>query len=183
MPYDIVERDNKYCVVKEGSGETVYCHDSRAEAIDQIAAIEMSESEKMQDELLTFLVQNAEGYKPTSGMVAEAKRGLEWRSEYGRGGTAVGIARARDISNGRSLSASTVKRMFSFFSRHEVDKQGKGWSPGEEGYPSNGRIAWALWGGDPGFSWSRKIANSLKMDIELITDFEKMKEAFSESSG
>jgi hypothetical protein len=183
MPYDIVEREGKYCVVKEDDGSTVYCHDSRAEAIDQIAAIEMSESEKMHEELLMLNIMNAEGYKPTSGMVAEAKRGLEWRSEYGRGGTAVGVARARDISNGRNLSASTVKRMFSFFSRHEVDKQGKGWSPGEDGYPSNGRIAWALWGGDPGFSWSRKIANSLKSDIELIKEFNKLSEVIkSESS-
>ena len=69
----------------------------------------------------------------------------------------VGVARARDIVNGRELSPSTVKRMFSFFSRHEVDKQGEGFSPGEDGYPSNGRIAWALWGGDAGFAWSRKL--------------------------
>ena len=70
---------------------------------------------------------------PTDGMVAEAKRGLEWREEYGRGGTEVGVARARDISNRESLSLDTVKRMKSFFARHEGDKQGEGFSPGEEG--------------------------------------------------
>ena len=80
-------------------------------------------------------------YKPTEGMVEEAQRGLDWRREFGRGGTEVGIARARDIVNGKNLSDDTVKRMFSFFSRHEVDKQAEGFSPGEEGYPSNGRIA------------------------------------------
>jgi hypothetical protein len=47
--------------------------------------------------------------------------------------------------------------MKAYFDRHEVDKQGKGWSPGEDGYPSNGRIAWALWGGDPGWSWAKNI--------------------------
>ncbi len=103
-------------------------------------------------------------YKPTSGMKEEARKGLDWRSEHGRGGTAVGIARARDIVNGKNLSESTVKRMFSFFSRHEVDKKAEGFRPAEDGYPSNGRIAWALWGGDAGFSWSRKIVNSLKDD-------------------
>lgn len=98
-------------------------------------------------------------YKPTEGMVEEAQRGLDWRREFGRGGTEVGIARARDIVNGKNLSEDTVKRMFSFFSRHEVDKQAEGFSPGEEGYPSSGRIAWALWGGDAGFSWSKdKVA-------------------------
>jgi len=99
--------------------------------------------------------------KPTDGMVEEAKRGLEWRREFGRGGTEVGIARARDISNGKNLSDDTAKRMFSFFSRHEVDKKAEGFRVGEEGYPSNGRIAWALWGGDAGFSWSRQIAERL----------------------
>lgn len=93
--------------------------------------------------------------KPTDGMKTEAQRGLDWRSEFGRGGTEVGIARARDIVNGSNLSDDTVKRMYSFFSRHEVDKQAEGFRPGEDGYPSNGRIAWALWGGDAGYSWAR----------------------------
>jgi len=93
---------------------------------------------------------------PTESMAAEAKRGLDWREEYGRGGTAVGVARARDISNRVNLSDETIGRMVSYFARHEVDKQGQGWSPSEEGYPSAGRIAWALWGGDPGKSWAEK---------------------------
>lgn len=93
---------------------------------------------------------------PTAGMKSEAQRGLDWRDEFGRGGTAVGIARARDIVNGRELSPRTVRRMFSFFSRHEVDKRAQGFRPGEDGYPSNGRIAWALWGGDAGYAWAKK---------------------------
>jgi lambda family phage portal protein len=96
----------------------------------------------------------ADQHKPTAGMIEEAKRGLEWRREHNRGGTAVGVARARDISNGDNLSDDTVKRMHSYFSRHEVDKKGKGFSPGEEGFPSAGRIAWALWGGDAGQTWA-----------------------------
>ena len=105
-------------------------------------------------------------FKPTSGMQNEAQKGLDWRREHGRGGTSVGISRARDIVSGKNLSESTVKRMFSFFSRHEVDKKAEGFRPGEDGYPSNGRIAWALWGGDAGFSWSKKIVNQLKSQDE-----------------
>ena len=112
-------------------------------------------------------------YKPTDGMVTEAQRGLDWRKEHGRGGTEVGIARARDIVNGKNLSEDTVKRMYSFFSRHEVDKQAEGFSQGEDGYPSNGRIAWALWGGDAGYSWSRKIAERLKKEERTMQDMEK----------
>ena len=110
-------------------------------------------------------------YKPTEGMKEEAQRGLDWRSEFGRGGTEVGIARARDIVNDRNLSEDTVKRMFSFFSRHEVDKEAEGFRPGEDGYPSNGRIAWALWGGDAGFAWSRNIVEGLKAEeTRAVTD-------------
>lgn len=112
-------------------------------------------------------------YKPTEGMVEEARRGLDWRSEYGRGGTEVGIARARDIVNGRNLSEDTAKRMYSFFSRHEVDKKAEGFNKGEEGYPSNGRIAWALWGGDAGFSWSKKIVASLEKDERSMQGIDK----------
>ena len=103
-------------------------------------------------------------YKPTAGMKAEAERGLEWRREFGRGGTAVGIARARDIVNDKELSEDTVKRMFSFFSRHEVDKKAEGFEVGEDGYPSNGRIAWSLWGGDAGFRWSKTIRDRLEKE-------------------
>ena len=95
--------------------------------------------------------------RPNEAMREEAQRGLDWRSEYGRGGTEVGIARARDISNGENLSMETVGRMASYFARHEVDKEAEGFRPGEDGYPSNGRIAWALWGGDAGQSWANRI--------------------------
>ena len=95
-------------------------------------------------------------------MKSEARKGLDWRKEHGRGGTRIGAERANQILNGENLSDETIKRMYSFFSRHEVDKKAEGFRQGEKGYPSNGRIAWALWGGDAGFSWSRKLVNQMK---------------------
>ena len=94
--------------------------------------------------------------KPTQEMANEAEQALEWRAEFGRGGTEVGVARARDLKNRVNLSIDTIKRMFSYFSRHEVDKEAEGFRPGEDGYPSAGRIAWGLWGGDPGFAWTKR---------------------------
>ena len=94
--------------------------------------------------------------KPTQEMANEAEQALEWREEFGRGGTEVGVARARDLKNRVNLSIRTIKRMFSYFSRHEIDKEGKGFYSGDDGYPSAGRIAWGLWGGDPGFAWTKK---------------------------
>jgi len=118
--------------------------------------------------------------KPTAGMMKEAEKGLEWRREYNRGGTAIGVARARDIASGKNLSLSSIKRMYSFFSRHEVDKQAEGFNYGEEGYPSAGRIAWALWGGDAGFKWStkkvqeiKKEEKNLEMEAKEIKNIEK----------
>lgn len=100
-------------------------------------------------------------FSPPAGAREEAQRGLEWRREYGRGGTDTGVARARDIANGSNLSPDTVRRMLSFFARHEGNKAAEGWSPGEDGYPSAGRIAWALWGGDPGWAWARKVVGQM----------------------
>lgn len=97
---------------------------------------------------------------PTDAMKAEARRGLEWRKEFKRGGTEVGVARARDIVNGRELSVDTVRRMHSYFARHAVDKSGQGYNQGEKGYPSAGRIAWALWGGNAGRSFAARVVKS-----------------------
>ena len=109
-----------------------------------------------------------ETYTPTSGMKAAARRALKWK-EDGKAtgaGTPVGWGRATDIVAGRGMSLSTVKRMYSFFSRHEVDKKGKGFYDGPE-FPSNGRIMWDAWGGDGGFSWSRAIVNREKKAGEM----------------
>ncbi len=103
-------------------------------------------------------------FLPPKGVRDEAAKGLEWRREYNRGGTAVGVARARDLSNGRAISPDTARRMNSYFARHEVDKQGEGWSPGQEGFPSAGRIAWALWGGDAGQRWSAKLVEQMNAE-------------------
>ena len=59
---------------------------------------------------------------PTDGMKSAARRALDWKKEGKRGGTSIGLARANQIVNGVNLSDSTVKRMYSFFSRHEVDR-------------------------------------------------------------
>jgi hypothetical protein len=108
--------------------------------------------------------------KPTSGMKSAAARALAWKKEGKRGGTRVGLARANQIVNGTELSESTVARMYSFFSRHEVDKKATGFSAGEEGYPSPGRVAWDLWGGDAGYSWSRAKWSSIQRQRENKAD-------------
>ena len=108
------------------------------------------------------MLKAEDGYTPTGGMKAAARRALKWKEE-GKAtgaGTPVGWGRATDIVAGRTMSLSTVKRMYSFFSRHEVDKKGKDFN--NTSNPSNGRIMWDAWGGDAGFAWSRAIVEREK---------------------
>jgi hypothetical protein len=119
-----------------------------------------------------------EGYKPTAGMQAAARRAIKLKEEgKAKGaGTMVGWTRAGQLSRGETLSLSTVKRMYSYFSRHEVDKKGKDWDNAEN--PSNGKIMWLAWGGDAGFSWSRKIVNrekNMKKSVEIQEAIEEIK--------
>ena len=100
---------------------------------------------------------------PTQGMIEEAEKALEWRKEFGRGGTDVGVGTANAIIENK-ITPERVKRMFSYLSRHEVDKKGEGFNAGEDGYPSAGRIAWGLWGGDAAFTWSENKTKKIKME-------------------
>ena len=114
-------------------------------------------------------IYKAETYTPTSGMKAAARRALKWKEQgKARGaGTPVGWGRASDIVAGRGLSLDTVKRMYSFFSRHEqASKGGKDFN--NMANPSNGRIMWDAWGGDAGFSWSRAIVEREKKKTSKV---------------
>jgi hypothetical protein len=117
-------------------------------------------------------MSKAEGYSPPAGARAAARKAIRFK-EQGKAkgaGTAVGWTRAGQLARGETLSLSTVKRMYSYFSRHEVDKKGKDWA--NQSNPSNGYIMWLAWGGDAGFSWSRRIVNAEK-DKALFADFGK----------
>lgn len=94
-----------------------------------------------------------EEFKPPAAVAKEAAKGLDLRAKFNRGGTDIGVARARDLKNQRNLSLDTLKRMKSFFARHEVDKGARNF--GDDDNPSAGYVAWLLWGGDAGCDWVR----------------------------
>ena len=106
---------------------------------------------------------------PTEGMREEAQRYKDWKSEGEKGGTEVAARRATQILSGNELSDDVIVAMSAWFARHEVDKKAEGFSPGEEGYPSPGRVAWAAWGGDAGKTWSDRIVKSMDRSIEEET--------------
>jgi hypothetical protein len=102
-----------------------------------------------------IMEKGGDGFVPPESVAANARKALEVREtkpESERGMTQVGIARARDLANRKSVSIETIRRMVSFFERHEVDKKGETW--GEQG---KGWQAWNGWGGDEGWSWARGI--------------------------
>ena len=105
---------------------------------------------------------------PPKAVRDAARRALDWISEgkAGSGFTSVGRSRASQLASGESISLDTLKRMKSFFSRHEVDKNALGFSQGEKGYPSAGRVAWDAWGGDAGFAWAESmVARAEKEEV------------------
>lgn len=96
-------------------------------------------------------------YTIPDGVKSEAKKALEWRKEEKRGGTPVGLNTARTLARGGQIGIEKIRHIAKYFPRHEVDKKGKGWKPGTDNFPSNGRIAWALWGGDAAWRWASAI--------------------------
>jgi len=145
---EIVERDGEFCVTS-ADGETEFgCYPDRASAEDRLAQVERF---------------SKASFAPPKGVIDEAKRALAWMAEgeAGAGFTDVGRARASQLAAGKAVSLETIKRMSSYLARHVSDKEGEGWSPGEKGYPSPGRVAWAAWGGDPAISWTAGIIDSM----------------------
>jgi hypothetical protein len=73
------------------------------------------------------------------------------------GGTAVGLARARDLANRRNVSRDTLERMVSFFQRHDGHQERKA----RRDPTSPAAVAWDLWGGDPGREWATESLDRL----------------------
>jgi HK97 family phage prohead protease len=113
----------------------------------------------------------AETFRVPAGVQDEAKKALGWIADghAGSGFTPVGKKRASDLAAGHPVSAETILRMYSFFKRHEVDKQAEGFNSGEDGFPSAGRVAWSAWGGDAGFAWSTRIRNQISKSARALS--------------
>ena len=100
---------------------------------------------------------SADERRPTEGMATEAQRAIDWRAEGHAGGEDNTVERARSIAARQPLSEDTIRRMNRFFLRNARYPSLEGFSPGDDGYPSAARVAWGLWGGDGGASWSAKL--------------------------
>ena len=144
-------------------------NESKEQFIDRCMIDETMLAEYDEDQRLAICIAQIEedraigdiDFTPTEAMIDNAQQGLEWREEFGRGGTDVGVGTANAIID-KKITADRTKRMFSYLSRHEVDKDAEGFNSGEDGFPSAGRISWQLWGGDEAFTWSADKVKEIK---------------------
>lgn len=105
-------------------------------------------------------------WAPPQAVQRAAEKGLELRRQFNRGGTEIGVARARDLSNGKRIPPETINRMLSYFARHEIDKDAENF--GNDENPSPGYIAWLLWGGDPGYAWVKRIEREYPAEVKAF---------------
>jgi len=151
----MIRRENgKWTVYDEEGKRPFGTYDSKAEAENRLAQMHQ--------------FKKAETFTPPKAVRSAARRALDWIAEgkAGSGFTGVGRARASQLASGEAVSMATLKRMKSFFSRHEVDKDAVGFAQGEKGYPSAGRVAWDAWGGDAGFAWAESMVAQDEKKIE-----------------
>jgi hypothetical protein len=151
----MIRRENGKWIVYDEEGKRPFgTYDSKAEAEKRLAQMHQ--------------FKKAETFTPPKAVRNAARRALEWIADgkAGSGFTGVGRARANQLASGEQVTMATLKRMKSFFSRHEVDKDAVGFSQGEKGYPSAGRVAWDAWGGDAGFAWAESLVAENDKKIE-----------------
>lgn len=150
----MIRRENgKWVVYNEAGTRRFGSYDSESEAQERVKQIEAF---------------SKADYTPPKGVREAARRAVDWINEGKAGGgfTSVGRRRASQLASGESVSMETLKRMKSFFSRHEVDKEALGFTQGEKGFPSPGRVAWDAWGGDAGFSWAKEKVAQFENQME-----------------
>ncbi|MBV0893251.1 hypothetical protein KTN05_15665 [Paracoccus sp. Z118] len=88
------------------------------------------------------------GFVPPPTFAAIAADGLALRTRFGRGGAAVGIARAEGLARRHPLQAAEMRVIAGWFARHSKIQRAAG--SADPHRPSAGWITWQLWGGDAG---------------------------------
>lgn len=154
MAKTIRHEGSKWCVYSERTGRPFGCYPTKEEAEERLRQMEM------------FKADTPETFAPPAGVRAAARRAQGWirDGKAGSGFTSTGSRRASQLAAGEKVSLDTIRRMRSFFARHEPDKKAKGFVSGEKGFPSPGRVAWDAWGGDAGKAWADRIYRRYAVD-------------------
>lgn len=139
----------------------------------EVNRISEEEAEEILVEMADYIASKKLNLKTYSdypqGVVNNAKRVLEWVDKNGWGscGTAVGKRRASQLASKSNLTVSTIKRMYSFLSRHAKDLEAStSYSDG------CGKLMYDAWGGKAALRWSRSKLKELG-EIDLAEVGEK----------
>jgi hypothetical protein len=99
-----------------------------------------------------------------------AQNALDWAEENGWGscGTPVGKQRANQLANGEAISVETIRRMYSFLSRHKENAEtSKGYGDG------CGQLMYDAWGGASALSWAESKLRQIDKQSFSIQDEEE----------
>jgi hypothetical protein len=108
------------------------------------------------------------------GVKDAAARAVKWADENGWGscGTQVGKTRASQLAKGEPISVDTLKRMYSYLSRHKVDLQSS------KSYDDGcGKLMFDSWGGEAALTWSErklKQLENMKMVFSVVDEDKKI---------
>jgi len=156
---DVWENYVKTGKVKGFSIEGYFTDKVNMSKVDEITE---EEAEEILVEMADYIASKKLNLKTYSdypqGVSNNAKRALEWAEKNGWGscGTAVGKRRANQLASRQNITVSTIKRMYSFLSRHKGDLEAsKSYSDG------CGKLMYDAWGGKAALRWSRGKLKSL----------------------
>jgi Putative phage serine protease XkdF len=108
------------------------------------------------------------------GVKNAAKKAVDWAEENGWGscGTQVGKTRASQLANGEPISVDTLKRMYSYLSRHKADlTSSKSYEDG------CGKLMYDAWGGEAGLTYAErklKQLENMKMVFSVVDEEKKI---------
>jgi len=95
------------------------------------------------------------------GVKTAAKKAVDYAEKNGWGscGTQVGKTRASQLAKGETISVDTLKRMYSYLSRHKSDlTSSKSYEDG------CGKLMYDSWGGEAGLAWAERKLKQLEKE-------------------
>jgi len=133
---------------------------------DAIALVEMP---AIETEFIYFAKEDS--FIVPQNVASKACKARRYKEENGSScGTNVGWTRSSQLCDRKPISLDTVKRMYSYLSRHKVDLESS--KSYEDGC---GLLMYDAWGGEPALGWSERIINrqeEMGYEIGNLPDYE-----------
>lgn len=146
--------------------------DEALSADTKVEAVALVNQPAIETEFVYFNKQKyaEDTFVVTNEISKNACRARKYKEEKGTDcGTAIGWTRSAQLCNKENISLDTVKRMYSYLSRHKVDlESSKSYDDG------CGLLMYDCWGGKPALDWSERILSQYEdfdYDITALPDY------------